>query len=34
MVEAEDHLIIRKQTFIVKNRKCIDDVYIRERKVR
>ena len=34
MVEAEEGaFMIRKQTFIVKNQRSVDEVYIREKKV-
>lgn len=33
MVQAQNSFLIRKQTFIVKNERPIDDVYIREKKV-
>ena len=34
MVEAEEGaFMIRKQTFIVKNNRSVDEVYIREKKV-
>jgi len=33
MVQAQNSFLIRKQTFIVKNNRPIDEVYIREKKV-
>ena len=33
MVQAQNSFLIRKQTFIVKNSRPIDEVYLREKKV-
>ena len=33
MVQSQNSFLIRKQTFIVKNNRPIDEVYLREKKV-